>query len=488
MSFDQVISHRRYASLPESFYTRQSVKPLLNQNWIVWNRSLARTLRFPEQPDHVLLEKLTGITAKENFSPLAMKYAGHQFGFYNPDLGDGRGLLLTEIEDIAGDIWDLHLKGAGTTPYSRMGDGRAVLRSTIREYLCSEALHFLGIPTTRSLGMIGSDTTVYRETAETGAFLLRIAKTHVRFGHFEHLFYTQKYDDLRLLTDKVMNWYFPQCQHQENPYLNMFGEVIRRTASMIAFWQAYGFCHGVMNTDNMSIVGETFDFGPYAFMDEYHSGFICNHSDYEGRYAFNRQPQIALWNLTALAHALSPLIDSGELEESLASYEHILNEKYSQLMRRKFGLMMSMKGDSGLFQHALELLESNRVDYCVFFRTLSSLDCQPIDKVIDLFVDRISAEQWIKRYILRCEQEVDSNGFVVSAELRCQQMRSVNPKYILRNYLAQQAIQAAEQGDYTEIHNLLKVLSHPYDEQPEFEDYAKLPPEWGKHLEISCSS
>lgn len=486
--FEQVIFHRRYASLPDSFYTRQLPKPLTNQKWIVWNSDLAKQLNLPSDANLALLKTLTGGDFHEGLSPLAMKYAGHQFGIYNPDLGDGRGLLLTEIEDAQGVIWDLHLKGAGLTPYSRMGDGRAVLRSTIREYLCSEALHFLGVPTTRALGMVSSESPVYRETVESGALLLRVAKTHIRFGHFEHFFYTQQYDELTLLADKVIEWYFPECLQESKPYYKMFESIVRRTAAMIAQWQSYGFCHGVMNTDNMSVLGETFDFGPFAFLDDYEPDFICNHSDYQGRYAFNHQPQIALWNLTALAHALSPLIEKEDLERSLALYEEVLNSEYSKLIRQKFGLITNLEGDRELFADCFSLLESNKVDYTRFFREISSLDCQPIDKVIDLFVDRVSAEQWIKRYILRCEKELGSDGGIITSYLRCNTMRKFNPKYILRNYLVQQAIEVAEQGDYSEIQTLFKVLTHPYDDQPEFGHYAKLPPDWGKHLEISCSS
>lgn len=486
--FNQVSFHHRYSSLPDVFYTRQPPEPLLDQNWIVWNSNFAEQFHLPVEADSTLLDILTGKVEHDGFAPLAMKYAGHQFGIYNPDLGDGRGLLLTELENHEGEVWDLHLKGAGMTPYSRMGDGRAVLRSTIREYLCSEALHHLGIPTTRALGMIGSNSPVYRESVESGALLLRMAKTHIRFGHFEHFFYTQQYDHLTLLADKTIEWHFPECRLQKKPYLAMFEDIVSRTATLIALWQSYGFCHGVMNTDNMSILGDTFDFGPFAFLDDYDPSFICNHSDYQGRYAFHRQPQIALWNLTALANALSPLIDKDDLEQALDQYEVILNAEYSQLMRKKFGLNTVLEGDSDLFSQGLALLESNKVDYTRFFRQISMLDCQPVDKVIDLFVDRISAEPWIKRYILRCEQEVDFSGASVSSFSRCEKMRQVNPKYILRNYLAQQAIEAAEQQDYSEIRTLLRVLAHPFDEQPQFESYAKLPPQWSRELQISCSS
>ncbi|RQW63209.1 protein adenylyltransferase SelO [Vibrio viridaestus] len=482
--------HRRYASLPTQFYTRQQPEPLDDIELVVWNSAIAKKLGFPPEPTKELVNQLSGSEplSSESNQSLAMKYAGHQFGVYNPDLGDGRGLLLTEIEDNEGVIWDVHLKGAGRTPYSRMGDGRAVLRSTIREYLGSEALSALGIPTTRALAMMSSQTPVYRESKETGAMLLRIAKTHIRFGHFEHFYYTQQHDELKLLADSVIEWLYPECAKAEAPYDALFTAIVKKTAHMIALWQAYGFCHGVMNTDNMSIIGDTFDYGPYAFLDDYDPNFICNHSDYQGRYSFSMQPRIALWNLTALAQAFSPLIEKTQLEEALASYDDALNHKYSEIMRKKFGLIERSAGDGDLISDCFALLEKDHVDHTRFFRQLSMLDQQSADHVIDLFVDRVSAEKWINRYILRCESESNVTNQRKSVFERCDEMRAINPKYILRNYLAQQAISLAEEGDYSEIDRLLKVLSRPFDEQPEFDEYAKLPPDWGKHLEISCSS
>lgn len=478
----------RFSQLPSAFYTLVEPQPLDNTRWVAWNGEFAQQFGLPAEQNDELLAVFSGLSEFEQFRPLAMKYAGHQFGVYNPDLGDGRGLLLAEIEHQDGTWFDIHLKGAGLTPYSRMGDGRAVLRSTIREYLCSEAMAGLGIPTTRALGMMVSDTPVYREKTEFGAMLIRMAETHVRFGHFEHFFYTNQLAEQKLLADKVIEWHFADCASAEKPYAAMFGEIVQKTADMIAYWQAYGFAHGVMNTDNMSILGQTFDYGPFGFLDDYEPGYICNHSDYQGRYAFDQQPRIALWNLSALAHALSPLVEREDLEASLSQFEVRLSQQFSRLMREKLGLKTKIAEDGRLFEAMFELLHQNNTDYTRFFRTLSNLDTDSSQAVIDLFLDREAARAWLDLYLARCKLEIDELGELISAEQRCEQMRQANPKYILRNYLAQLAIDKAEEGDFSELHRLAELLKRPFDEQPEFDDYAKLPPEWGKKMEISCSS
>ncbi|MGR5124735.1 protein adenylyltransferase SelO [Vibrio harveyi] len=478
----------RFSDLPSAFFTYVTPQPLDNTRWVVWNGELAKQFGLPESANEALLNVFAGQNEFASFAPLAMKYAGHQFGVYNPDLGDGRGLLLAEMQHQNGTWFDIHLKGAGLTPYSRMGDGRAVLRSTIREYLCSEAMAGLGIPTTRALGMMDSDTPVYREKMEYGALLIRIAETHIRFGHFEHFFYTNQLSEQKYLADKVIEWYFPDCLEVEKPYAAMFETIVEKTSVMIAYWQAYGFAHGVMNTDNMSILGQTFDYGPFGFLDDYDPNYICNHSDYQGRYAFEQQPRIALWNLSALAHSLSPLVQREDLEAALGKFEMRLSQKFSELMRAKLGLLTKIEEDGRLFEAMFELLNQNKTDYTRFFRELSNLDVNSSQAVIDLFIDREAASAWVDLYLARCELEVDERGECVSAETRCEKMRRANPKYILRNYLAQLAIDKAEEGDFSEASRLAELLKRPYDEQPELDDYAKLPPEWGKKMEISCSS
>lgn len=478
----------RFSALPSAFFTHVVPQPLDNTRWVVWNGEFAQQFGLPVAANDEVLNVFAGQADFAPFAPLAMKYAGHQFGVYNPDLGDGRGLLLAEMQHHDGTWFDIHLKGAGLTPYSRMGDGRAVLRSTVREYLCSEAMAGLGIPTTRALGMMDSDTPVYREKMEYGALLIRVAETHIRFGHFEHFFYTNQLAEQKLLADKVIEWHFPECSQAEKPYASMFESVVEKTAEMIAYWQAYGFAHGVMNTDNMSILGQTFDYGPFGFLDDYDPNYICNHSDYQGRYAFEQQPRIALWNLSALAHSLSPLVAREDLEMALGKFEVRLSRKFSELMRAKLGLHTKVDEDGRLFEAMFELLNQNKADYTRFFRELSNLDVKSPQAVIDLFIDREAASAWVDLYLARCELEVDENGERVTVQQRCERMRQVNPKYILRNYLAQLAIDKAEEGDFSEVNRLAELLKRPYDEQPEFDDYAKLPPEWGKKMEISCSS
>lgn len=488
--WNQVVLSHRYADLPSAFYTAVNIQPLENTQWIIWNGSLAAQFNLPADASDApeLLASFSGEQYTESFSPLAMKYAGHQFGSYNPDLGDGRGLLLAEMEGTKGVVFDLHLKGAGLTPYSRMGDGRAVLRSTIREYLGSEAMAGLGIATTRALGMMSSHTPVYREKSETGALLIRLSETHIRFGHFEHFFYTNQLAEQKLLADRVIEWHFPDCLNAEQPYTAMFEKIVEKTALMIANWQAVGFAHGVMNTDNMSILGQTFDYGPFAFLDDYEPDYICNHSDYQGRYAFDQQPRIALWNLSALAYALSPLIEKEQAEHALAQFETYLSDYFSQLMRNKLGLHSKQEGDSQLFEAMFDLLNKTSTDYTRFFRQLSNLDTQPPQAVMDLFIEPHDINVWLSQYLARCEQERDKHQQLVSDRQRCAAMRQANPKYILRNYLAQLAIDKAELGDYSEIHTLAKLLARPFDEHIEFERYARLPPDWGRKMEISCSS
>jgi uncharacterized protein YdiU (UPF0061 family) len=412
-----------------------------------------------------------------------MKYTGHQFGAYNPDLGDGRGLLLGQVRNDKNEVWDLHLKGAGKTPYSRFGDGRAVLRSCIREYLGSEAIHHLGIPSTRALCIIGSDEPVQRESIERGAMLLRVADTHIRFGHFEWLHHSGQTEALKKLADHVIQHHYPECVDSTTPYASFFDAVVQRTATLMAQWQLVGFAHGVMNTDNFSITGATFDYGPFGFLDAYEPGYICNHSDHSGRYAWSRQPSIGLWNLNAMAYALSTLIDHEVLISSLQSYETKLLAYYDAGLNAKLGLQVKQPGDRQLGIDFLDLLMKNGADYTRSFRALSRIDSSTEKSGLrDTFIDRDAFDQWHQRYQARLQAE-NSND-----QARSAQMNATNPKYILRNYLAQTAIEKAEAGDFSEIERLYTLLRKPFDEQPEFETYADLPPDWGLHMEISCSS
>ena len=475
----------RFRQLGEDFYTSLSPTGFAHPHLVAANPDAAAAIgldpRLLDSPG--FLAWASGNAAAPGSAPLAMVYSGHQFGGYTPQLGDGRGLLLGQVRTPQGLI-DLHLKGAGKTPYSRFADGRAVLRSTIREYLAGEALHGLGIPTTRALAIAGSDEPVIRERIETGAMLIRLARTHVRFGSFEYFHYRQQPELVRALADHMLDTYLPATAREAEPHVALFRHAVQATARLIAGWQAVGFCHGVMNTDNMSILGETLDYGPYGFLDAYDPGHVCNHSDHEGRYAYDRQPAIGLWNCNALAHALSSLIPVPALREVLLEYEPLLLAELRRRQRAKLGLERESPGDEALIDDLLELLARGGIDYSLFFRRLC--DFQPgADNapLRDLCPDRVAFDAWARRYQARLAAERRT------AAERAAAMRAVNPKYVLRNYLAETAIRKAEdEADYREIETLRRVLARPFAEQPEFERYAAPPPDWGRKLAISCSS
>ena len=484
-NMDQLEFENSFGQLPEDFYTRLAATPLSNPKLVTLSQSSAGLIDLEDS--ETLREQLTaicsGTSVLDEFDSLAMVYSGHQFGGYSPQLGDGRGLLLGEVRNNKGEKWDLHLKGAGHTPYSRFGDGRAVLRSCIREYLASEALHHLGIPTTRALCIITSDTPVYRETEERGSTLLRLAKTHIRFGHFEYFYYTKQHDELKILADHTIEQHFPDLAELENKYSLFFKQVIEKTALMIAKWQAAGFAHGVMNTDNMSILGDTFDFGPYGFQDDFDWHFICNHSDHSGRYAFSKQPEMGYWNCARLAQALLPLMDVKDMQPALDAYPQLYSDTYKQLMIKKLGLTSEEEDDAELVQKLLQLLHDTHCDYTLFFRTLSEYQPdQKNEKLLALFSDSSAMQPWLKLYAERLKRNL------ISDQQRSENMKQVNPKFILRNYLAQHVIKKAEQGDYSELEELMIVLQSPFDEHQNLERFAQQPPEWGKNLEVSCSS
>jgi hypothetical protein len=483
LSFDNT-----YARLPAAFYAKLNPTPFSSSPYLVSFNPVAAELidldpGEAKRPEFAAL--FGGGMLAPGMDPLAMLYSGHQFGVYVPQLGDGRAILLGEATNTRGERWDLHLKGAGMTPFSRDGDGRAVLRSTIREYLCSEAMHALGIPTTRALSIVGSDDKVYREQVETGAMLLRMARSHVRFGTFEVLYYRKQHDLLKVLADFVIDSHFMDLRDATDKYARFFAEVVERTAKLIAKWQAVGWAHGVMNTDNMSIIGLTLDYGPFGFMDDYDAGFICNHSDHNGRYAFNRQPYIGLWNLSCLAQALLPLADKEALKGGLDSYTPVFEREYLALMRGKFGLTEERGGDDELIRDFLTLLQESHTDYTIVFRELGGFTSQPgskNDRLREHFLNRDRFDEWATRYRERLQSERSAD------DERQRAMNRANPKYVLRNYLAQTAIEKAQQKDFAEIDRLLTLLQQPYTEQPSMDGYACPPPSWGKHLSVSCSS
>ncbi len=469
----------RFHQLSPAFYSKVTPSGLPHAQLVSLSKSCYEQLGL-ELSHKQLVDITAGNMLLPGMDTIAAVYSGHQFGSYNPQLGDGRAMLLGEWRHNE-HSYELQLKGAGTTPYSRFADGRAVLRSSIREFLASEAMHQLGIPTTRALSLVHSPLPVNRETVETAACVLRVAESFVRFGSFEYFHYNQKPEQVRQLADHVLNCHMPQHATEPNCYYLMFEDVVLRTARMIADWQAIGFAHGVMNTDNMSILGLSLDYGPFGFLDNYDPGFICNHSDHQGRYAFSQQPSIGLWNLNALGHGLSSLLEKEEIIEALSAYEPELIKHYQQNMRNKLGLLTAKSHDKALIEGLLNLMQANKADYTNTFRALTDIDTNT-DSFIDQFVDRDAAKAWLKSYKNRTAEET------TDPSERSIFMKSHNPKYILRNYLAQNAIVAAEQGDYSLVNTLLNVLSKPFDDQNEYNDYARLPPDWSQHLEISCSS
>jgi uncharacterized protein YdiU (UPF0061 family) len=477
----------RFSNLPERYYTRLNPTPLPEPKLIAFNPDAAPLigLRAGEEAREEFAAIFTGNQLAAGSTPLSAVYSGHQFGVYVPQLGDGRAISLGEVVGSEG-ICEIQLKGAGRTPYSRMGDGRAVLRSSIREYLCSEAMHGLGIATTRALAITASDQPVIRETVETAAVVTRLAPSFVRFGSFEFWYHRRDADSVRELADYVIRQYYPEFDGAQDRYPRFLREVVRRTARMIAQWQAVGFMHGVMNTDNMSILGLTLDYGPYGFMEAFDPGHICNHTDEAGRYAYNMQPQVGLWNLYALGQSLVPLMEPEVIEAELKTYETEFDAVMNELIRAKLGFATAQDGDHEVVNELFALMAESHADYTLLFRNLARLNAMDAANdaaVLDLVLNRERFDAWASRYRARllAEQSVD-------AERRAR-MNAANPKYVLRNYLAEVAIRKArDEKDYSEIENLRKLLARPYDEQPENEHYAALPPGWASHLEVSCSS
>lgn len=476
-----------FAALGPAFYTRQAPLPLPAPYWVGTSASLAHALGLDADwlGSDTALHAFSGNTTLPGSEPLASVYSGHQFGVWAGQLGDGRALLLGELQTPQGPM-ELQLKGSGLTPYSRMGDGRAVLRSSIREFLCSEAMHALGIPTTRALCITGSPEPVRREAIETAAVVTRVAPSFLRFGHFEHFAARGQLEELRQLADYVIERHYPACQEGAgfggNRYAALLQAVSERTAALVAQWQAVGFCHGVLNTDNMSILGLTIDYGPFQFLDAFDPNHICNHSDHHGRYAFKQQPPVVYWNLFRLGQALQPLIgDPAIAMAALESFKTVFPAEFMDRMRRKLGLAQATDADGTLVDDLLHLMADNAVDYPIFWRRLTDAvgngDFKPVR---DLFADRAGFDRWL---LLYSEQQTYT-GQATGNDL----MLKTNPRFVLRNHLGEGAIREAQSGHHSEIQTLQMLLERPFEEHPGFEAYADFPPDWAEHIAISCSS
>jgi uncharacterized protein YdiU (UPF0061 family) len=482
-----------------------SPTPVADPHLLAWSQELGDYLGLERPSERGLsVDALAGNLVTPSMKPYAARYGGHQFGSWAGQLGDGRAISLGEVAATDGSSWEIQLKGAGPTPFSRRADGRAVLRSSVREFLCSEAMHWLGVPTTRALSLVATGDLVVRDMfyqgdprPEPGAIVARVAPTFVRFGNFELLTVSGELDLLKALADYVIRRHYPELGEPcEAVYLSWFTEVARRTAVMIAHWMTVGFVHGVMNTDNMSILGVTIDYGPYGWLEPYEPGWTPNTTDFsQHRYAFGEQPRVALWNLLMLARALVPLVKNGDdLSVGLDAYRSTLMETHRARMLRKLGLQPTTLEDDGALFHDLEAaLTASGVDMTRFFRHLSYVagESTRFHSVIEAsaypdITEHGTLLQWLERYSQRLRNEGRP------AEAVRQEMLAANPKYVLRNYLAQQAIDAATAGDLAPLHRLMHVLRTPFAEQPEHEELAAGRPEWARTkpgcATLSCSS
>ena len=491
-------SHR-FAELGPDFHTELHPTPLPVPYWVGTSLGLARDMGLDTDwlQGEEALHTFTGNRLLPGMRPLASVYSGHQFGHWAGQLGDGRAILLGELATPQG-LLEVQLKGAGLTPYSRMGDGRAVLRSSIREFLCSEAMHALGIPTSRALCVTGSDSPVRREEIETAAVVTRTAPSFIRFGHFEHFSHSGQHAQLRHLADFVIDHFYPDCRERGgNPYAHLLEAVSERTAHMVAQWQAVGFCHGVMNTDNMSILGLTIDYGPFQFMDAFNPGHICNHTDRGGRYAYQRQPNIAYWNLFCLGQALLPLMDDQQQAlDALEPYKTVFPAALQQRMGAKLGLDDVQPGDDALTEQFMQLMAKDAVDFTIAWRRLSHAVAgfaapgatpadalRALEPVRDLFLQREAFDAWAQTWRSRLQSQPGFDPLASQAR-----MLRTNPQVVLRNHLGEIAIQRAREGDFSALQRLQTALEQPFDALPGCDDLADFPPAWAAQIEISCSS
>lgn len=479
-----------YAELPPGFYQKKDPVPFESPHLVAFNENLAVELGIDpsEIQNPLLAEYLCGKRPLSGADPLAMYYAGWQFGVYNPHLGDGRALLLGQIVDGKDRKWDLHLKGCGATRFSRGFDGRATLRSSIREYLGSEALYHLGIPSTRALCVVGSTEKIERETKEPAAMMLRVAETHVRFGSFEGFYHLGQEENVRTLADYVIARHYPEIPSRKKEDYGLFlRKTAEKTAATVAKWQAFGFTHGVMNTDNMSAIGLTIDYGPYGFFETFDRDHVSNHSDHFGRYSYGNQPAIARWNLEKFATCLEGLVDEKQARDAIQSYNKTFSATYRNLMLRKFGFEKEKKESLRFIERTLGMLAECEADYHIFLRNISDIG-RDGSFGENSWLEELSktSEQWGQ---WPSEYATELQGNSLPDHKRKKLMDSVNPKYVLRNYIMETAIrEALERENYSEIEKVRKIFENPFSDQPEHESYADPSPGWAKGLVVSCLS
>ena len=481
-----------YAALPANFFARVAPTPVAAPRLIKLNRALAVHLGL--DPDRLSspegVEILAGKRVPDGADPIAMAYAGHQFGHFVPQLGDGRAILLGEVIDADGVRRDIQLKGSGPTPFSRRGDGRAALGPVLREYIVSEAMFALGIPTTRSLAAVITGENVMRETMLPGAVLTRVASSHIRVGTFQFFAARGDTDGVRQLANHAIARHYPDAAGTDRPYHALLAGVVARQADLVARWLLVGFIHGVMNTDNSSVSGETIDYGPCAFMDHYDPATVFSSIDAQGRYAYANQPQIALWNLTRLAECLLPLF-SDDKNDAIEQAQSILAEfagKFSTVyqagLRAKIGLLTARDGDEALVQDLLDAMARNQADFTLTFRRLADAARDPDDASVGLlFADASAFDAWAVRWRERLAAEPQP------ATLRYAAMRAVNPGFIPRNHRVEAVIEAAmNRDDYAPFEQLLAVLSRPFEDQPDFAGYADPPQPGQRVLQTFCGT
>jgi uncharacterized protein YdiU (UPF0061 family) len=482
-----------YASLPERFFARVQPTRVAAPRLVKLNQALATDLNMDlsglDAP--ALANLFSGNVLPQGTVPIAMAYAGHQFGHFVAQLGDGRAILIGEMRDRAGVLRDIQLKGCGRTPYSRSGDGRAALGPVLREYLVSEAMHALGIPATRTLAAVTTGEFVRRETALPGAILTRVAASHVRVGTFEYFAARGDVAATKILADYVIDRHYPLCAHDESPYLALLNQVVSRQAALIASWMNVGFIHGVMNTDNMAVSGETIDFGPCAFMDTFDPATVFSSIDERGRYAYSNQPNAALWNLARFAETLLPHIDTdtqraiGAATEAIATFETHFNDAWLDGMRGKLGLSTSEQGDRQLAEDLLKSMHRNQADFTLSFRALcaAARDHRGDGAVRAQFLNALDYDEWAQRWRARLSREA------TNVESRAESMQKVNPAYIPRNHRVEQMIVAAvERGDFAPFEEFLEVLAAPYVERAAFAGYANPPQPQERVLQTFCGT
>ncbi|GBR71144.1 protein adenylyltransferase SelO [Gluconobacter kanchanaburiensis] len=459
-----------YASLPSQFFAPLSPAPLHNPKIVALNEPLALELGL--DPDWLRspagLAFLSYGARPDGVAPVAMAYAGHQFGHFVPSLGDGRAMLVGEVTDRSGRLRDIHLKGSGPTPFSRRGDGRAALGPVLREYIVSEAMHALGIPTTRALAALTTGENVTRETVQPGGVIVRVASSHVRVGTFQYFAAQGDTQSVRTLADHVIGRLYPELKEAENPYLGLLEAVTARQAELVARWMLIGFIHGVMNTDNMSIAGETIDFGPCAFLDAYDPAKVFSFIDQNGRYAYGNQPDMALWNLGRLAEALLPLLDSDreraveKARSLLMRFDGRFNTVYLDGWRRKLGLALEQDGDARLAGRLLTAMQRGEADFTLTFRRLGdAVRSGRTEDFVTLFGGNAKIENWLRDWQARLDREERS------AEACYADMQATNPRLIPRNHRIEEAIQSALMGNYAPFQRLNTALAHPFDDGSE---------------------